>query len=110
MPKKLHWALLAASFLHLPLFAETITGRVVAIADGDTITVLDSSNAQHKIRLSGIDAPEKKQAFGRRSTQVRSDLLFDHQVQVESTKVDRYKRLIGKVLVDGLDANLEQVK
>ena len=47
--------------------AETITGRVVGIGDGDTITVLDADKVQHKIRLAGIDAPEKKQAFGNRS-------------------------------------------
>ena len=47
--------------------AETITGRVVGVADGDTITVLDADKVQHKIRLTGIDAPEKKQAFGNRS-------------------------------------------
>ena len=46
---------------------ETITGRVVGVADGDTITVLDTDKVQHKIRLAGIDAPEKKQAFGNRS-------------------------------------------
>ena len=47
--------------------AETITGRVVSVGDGDTITVLDADKVQHKIRLAGIDAPEKKQAFGNRS-------------------------------------------
>ena len=45
--------------------AETITGQVVGVADGDTITVLDADKVQHKIRLAGIDAPEKKQAFGK---------------------------------------------
>jgi len=44
--------------------AETITGRVVGIADGDTVTVLDAQKVQHKIRLAGIDAPEKAQPFG----------------------------------------------
>lgn len=43
---------------------DPVSGKVVAIADGDTLTVLDSGNVQHKIRLAGIDAPEKKQAFG----------------------------------------------
>ncbi len=44
--------------------AETITGKVVGVTDGDTVTVLDDAKRQHKIRLSGIDAPEKSQAFG----------------------------------------------
>ena len=56
--------------------AETLTGRVVGIADGDTITVLDTSNQQHRIRLNGIDAPEKKQAFGSRAKQNLSSLAF----------------------------------
>jgi endonuclease YncB( thermonuclease family) len=96
--------------LALVTHAETITGRVVAVADGDTITVLDSTKVQHKIRLAGIDAPEKKQAFGQRSKESLSDLVFDQAVTVETTKRDRYGRKIGTVLVDGLDANLEQVK
>jgi endonuclease YncB( thermonuclease family) len=90
--------------------AEVIDGRVVGVADGDTITVLDGANTQHKIRLSGIDAPEKKQAYGNRSKQSLSDLVFNKTVQVETTKKDRYGREIGKILVNGVDANLEQVK
>jgi endonuclease YncB( thermonuclease family) len=56
--------------------AATIEGRVVAVADGDTVTVLDDSHTRHKIRLTGIDAPEKKQAFGMRSKQSLSDLVL----------------------------------
>ena len=90
--------------------AVTITGRVVGVADGDTVTVLDGSNTQYKIRLSGIDAPEKKQAFGMRSKQSLSDLVFDKQVTVETSKKDRYGREIGKILLStGQDVNLEQV-
>jgi len=89
--------------------AETITGRVVGVADGDTITVLDQTKTQHKIRLSGIDAPEKKQAFGQRSKQSLSDLVYDKEVSVETTKKDRYGREVGKILVEGIDANLEQI-
>jgi endonuclease YncB( thermonuclease family) len=52
-------------FFSLPLAqAETLTGRVVRVTDGDTIVVLDASKAQHKIRLQGIDALERGQAFG----------------------------------------------
>ncbi len=90
--------------------AETITGWVVGVADGDTITVLDANKVQHKIRLSGIDAPEKKQAFGNRSKESLSDLAFDKTVNVETEKRDRYGRQIGKVLVNGRDVNLAQVE
>jgi endonuclease YncB( thermonuclease family) len=72
--------------------------------------VLDATKTQHKIRLAGIDAPEKAQAFGQRSKESLSDLLFDQRVTVETSKRDRYGRSVGTVLVDGLDANLEQVK
>ena len=90
--------------------AETVTGRVVGVADGDTITVLDADKVQHKIRLAGIDAPEKKQAFGNRSKESLSDLVFDKTVNVETDKRDRYRREIGKVLVNGRDVNLVQVE
>jgi len=90
--------------------AETITGRVVGVADGDTITVLDADKVQHKIRLSGIDAPEKKQAFGNRSKESLSELAVDKTVNVETSKRDRYGRQIGKVLVNGRDVNLVQVE
>lgn len=90
--------------------AESLHGRVVAIADGDTITMLDASNQQHKIRLQGIDAPEKKQAFGQRSKASLSSMVYGKPVTVEWSKRDRYQRIVGVVLVDGVDCNLEQVK
>jgi endonuclease YncB( thermonuclease family) len=98
-------ALLAASS-----HAGTITGRVVGVSDGDTLTMLDSAGTQHKIRLSGIDAPEKGQPFGQHCKQSLSDLAYGRTVSVEANKRDRYGRLIGKVLVDGEDANLEQIQ
>ena len=79
--------------------AETISGRVVSIADGDTLTLLDSSNQQHRIRLGGIDAPEKKQPFGTRSKQNLSVLAFAKYATVEYAKRDRYGRIVGKVIV-----------
>ena len=90
--------------------AETITGQVVAVADVDTITVLDAEKAQYKIRLAGIDAPERKQAFGNRSKESLSEMVFDKTVNVGTEKRDRYGRQIGKVLVDGQDVNLVQVE
>lgn len=81
----------------------------MGIADGDTLTLLDAAHVQHKIRLAGIDAPEKKPAFGNRSKQGLSGLAFGKQVSVEWNKVDRYGRVIGKVLIGNEDACLAQV-
>jgi endonuclease YncB( thermonuclease family) len=90
--------------------AEILRGKVVKIADGDTLTVLDKSNRQHKVRLIGIDAPERKQPFGTVSRQNLADLVFGKEVAVEWHKQDRYQRVLGKVLLDGQDVNLKQVK
>ncbi len=82
-----------------PAGAAVLTGHVVGVADGDTITVLDASKVQHKIRVAGIDAPEKKQPFGQVSKENLSRLVFNKEVDIEWTKHDRYKRIVGKVLV-----------
>ena len=102
--------LLVFLLLTFQAHAEAVSGKVVGVADGDTITVLDDTFTQHKIRLSGIDAPEKKQPFGQRSKESLSELVFSKKVTVETSKRDRYGREVGKVLVDGVDANLEQIK
>ena len=90
--------------------AETITGRVVGVADGDTVTVLDDEKKQHKIRLGGIDAPESSQAFGQSSKKSLSDMVFNRHVEADCEKRDKYGRLVCKILIDGNDANLEQVR
>lgn len=99
--------------------AETLTGFVIGVTDGDTITVLDSNRQQHKIRLAGIDAPEKAnsekapetaQAFGERSKQNLASIVFNKNVVIEWKKLDRYGRPVGKVMVNGIDANLAQIK
>jgi len=92
------------------LYAETLTGKVIHIADGDTITILDSSNQQLKIRLGGIDAPEKTQAYGQRSKEHLSGLVQGQQVIVETSKKDKYGRHVGHVLVNDQDVNLEQLR
>lgn len=97
-------------FLSLPVAAATLEGRVVGVSDGDTITVLDRENVQHRIRLSAIDAPEKAQPFGNRSKEQLSKWIYNRTVLVEWNKRDRYGRIVGQVFIDGRDAGLEQVR
>lgn len=98
--------------------AELLTGNVVSVADGDTVTVLDAQMRQHKVRLSGVDAPEKGQAFGQRSKESLSSLTYGKEVDVIWMKRDRYGRIIGKLMIQPpdcppcaktLDAGLNQV-
>ncbi len=90
-------------FLAFGAHADTLTGRVVGVADGDTVTVLDADRQQHKIRLQAIDAPEKAQPFGERSKQNLSRMVFGKDVRVEWEKRDRYGRIVGKVWVQPAD-------
>jgi len=79
--------------------AGVFEGTVVKIADGDTITVLDSDKVQHRVRIAGIDAPEKGQSFGNASRKRMSELVARKEVRVEFNKHDRYGRIVGKVFV-----------
>jgi endonuclease YncB( thermonuclease family) len=98
------------SCLFVPLSAQAWKGKVVGVTDGDTITVLQGKNAI-KVRLYGIDCPEKRQAFGTRAKQFTSDLVFGKTVDVEAVDVDRYGRTVGVVsLPDGTVANREMVR
>ena len=90
--------------------AETLLGKVIHVQDGDSITVLDDTRTQHKIRLTGIDAPERRQAFGNVAKESLAEQVAGQSVAVEWDKVDRYGRKVGKVLLGGLDSNLVQVK
>jgi endonuclease YncB( thermonuclease family) len=89
--------------------ATEITGRVVGIADGDTLTILDSGKQQHKIRIAFIDAPESKQPYGQRSKQSLSDLVFGKETKADCYKTDRYGRLVCTVFVAGKDVGLAQL-
>lgn len=85
--------------------ADTLTGRVVSVADGDTITLLIAGKEQVRVRLANIDAPEKAQPWGKRAKRALSDLVYGKQVRVEWTKKDDYGRVVGRVLVGrGFDA------
>jgi len=109
MRNRSHVAWLCALLIALPVYAETVTGRVVAIADGDTITLLDTNKVQHRIRLAGIDAPEKSQAFGNVSRQHMAELAFNQQAVADCYKIDRYDRRVCTVYVDGKDVGLAQL-
>lgn len=105
------YLLLASLFLISPrIEAESITGRVVGISDGDTITLVDDNNMQYKIRLAGIDAPEKRQAFGNASKISLSDLIFSQRIIADWTKKDRYGRFVAKITLNGTDINLLQIQ
>jgi len=86
-----------------------IVGKVVSVADGDTITVLQD-RTQHRIRLYGIDCPESHQDFGNKATQLASELVFGKQVRVDKKDMDRYGRVVGVVYVNGLCVNEELVR
>ncbi len=89
--------------------ADQLAGRVISIADGDTLTVLDHLQVQHKIRLVGIDAPEKRQPFGSGSKSSLASLCFGKTATVDWEKRDRYQRIVGKVWCDNQDAGLAQI-
>jgi len=74
-----------------------VSGRVVGVSGGDTITLLDSDKRQHKIRLAGIDAPEKGQAFGERSRQSLAQMAHGKDAKLECHKTDRFGREVCKV-------------
>lgn len=90
--------------------ADLISGRVVHVVDGDTITLVDEQLRQHRIRLAGIDAPERGQAYSRRSREFLASLVASQQVDVEISKLDRYGRAVGKVFLQGRDVNLAMVE
>jgi endonuclease YncB( thermonuclease family) len=102
-------AIISLALLGAPAWAQMVVGKVVSVADGDTVTVLDADRVQHKIRLSGIDAPERSQAFGRRSKEHLASLVAGMQVAVEADKTDRFGRSVGKILLEGRDINLAMV-
>ena len=98
--------LLLASHLE----AADYSGRVVGIIDGDTIEALNGHHTE-RIRLSGIDCPEKRQAFGQRAKQAASELVFGKKVTIQTHGYDKYKRTLGDVfLSDGRNLNQELVR
>lgn len=88
---------------------DELHGRVVRIADGDTVTVLTGSKQQVRIRLAEIDAPESGQAFGNRSKQSLTRMCGNKTARVQVQDIDRYGRVVGRVHCGPYDTSAEQV-
>lgn len=108
-PLRLLFVLAASLVLTNALGAE-LSGKVVSIVDGNTLTVLDSGKRQHRVRLFAIDAPEDRQSFGDVSKQNLARLAFDKTVKVEYKRKDKHGSVVGKVLIGDLDIGLQQVR
>lgn len=90
-----HALLVAMLLMNIAAYAETLTGTVVGVADGDTVTVLDAQHQQRKIRRGDIDAPEKAQAFVQRSKESMWALVFGKEFSGRRGKHDRWCLLSG---------------
>lgn len=101
-------ALLIVLLMSISVLAQS-SGRVVGISDGDTITIL-SDRKQTKVRLAGIDAPEKGQDYSEVAKRHISGLIYNKTVTLKGDKIDRYGRLVAKVMFDGKDINLLMVQ
>jgi len=82
-----------------------LTGRVVRVADGDTVTLLDRSNTQHKVRLYGIDTPERNQPYGKAAKNALVGLINNRPVEVVVVTKDSYGRTVGTLYRDGVNIN-----
>lgn len=102
--------LIAASSVVAPATAVEWSGTVVGTADGDTLTLLDDGKTVHRIRLDGIDAPERSQAWGQRARQSLVGLAHGRRAVADCAKTDRYGRAVCRVTVDGIDVGLEQIR
>lgn len=111
MPVRGCFVVVASLLVHLPAaVAVEWAGKIVGIADGDTLTLLDGSKSTHRIRLDAIDAPERTQPYGQRARQSLADLAQGRDARADCPKVDRYGRAVCRVTVDGVDIGLEQVR
>lgn len=103
--------LILTTVFSISVYSAEMTGKVVSVADGDTITIIDDlDQGKFKIRLYGIDAPEKKQDFGQKAKQHLSSLIFNKEVKIKFTEIDRYGRIIGKVYLNDNEINIEMLK
>lgn len=106
----MRWPILLAMWIAQPAVAETLSGTVMSIIDGDTLVVQDAAKKKHTVRLAEIDAPERRQAYWRESAVSLARLCFKKEAKVEWTERDPNKRVIGYVTCDGKEANAEQLR
>ena len=85
-------------------------GKVIAVADGDTVTVLTQDNQKVKIRLAGIDTPERSQAFGQKAKQAISSKIFGKTIEIKEETIDRYGRTVANLYLGSRWINLEMVE
>ena len=97
-------------FISGAAYAADLYGKVVAITDGDTLTILDANKKQIKIRLGEIDTPESGQPYGNKAKQELSNLAFGKEAKVTVIDTDRYGRTVGRLYVNGLDVNAEMIR
>ena len=90
--------------------ADTISGKVTKIIDGDTLVVRDAAKKRYTVRLAEIDAPEAKQPFYVESSRSLAEICHRKKAAVEWSERDEGQRYIGYVRCDGKDANAEQLK
>lgn len=109
--RKIHLSILFIFLTHVATCQTIIIGKVVRIADGDTITLLDESNKQIKIRLHGIDCPERHQDFGSVARQFTADKCFKKIIRAEIKNTDRYGRKVATIILpNGKNLNKELLK
>lgn len=114
-PMALPWTwLIALTLAFAPMAADAqswvLEGRIVRVTDGDTVTLLDANNHQHKIRLAGIDAPESQMPYGRKAKTYLASLVLGQHVIAHVHKLDRYGRTIATLMLGAQDANLAMVQ
>lgn len=94
----------------LSAHAGSLTGRVTRVSDGDTVWVTDAAKLKHKVRLDRIDAPEKDQPWGKKSSAILKGWVFGKEIRVEYEKRDQYGRILGIVFNGTNDVNLAMVR
>jgi endonuclease YncB( thermonuclease family) len=108
------WRTAVGAFLLLASLAHgaglDLDGRVVGVHDGDTVTLLDGERVQHRIRIAGIDAPERGQPFGTAARESLAGLVYGKHVAAHCRKRDRYGRDVCNLFVEARDVGLEQVR